>query len=193
MSLVNGLDSLVQLNHLYQRTRRSLRSHLAGSIDDPEAEFLATAALTHIEAARQGLKHSLRADTADTQELRHLVRDYDSIDCSESPDTRSDVNLTLADDEDFAASQHARLVLSLVPRLPDNLVSFPGIRSYTDIPVPCGPAALVDRLDEIERALWAAASKRRNIERSVYRRTYSFFETGSWHTEKVLRVIRWSA
>lgn len=193
MSLVNGIEEILRLNRLYQQTRIGLRAHLVGSLDDPDAEFLATAALSHIEAAQQGLRHTLRAETAEPAELRHLVRDYDGIDCTESPDTRPDSSLTAADDEAITAIGHARLVLSLLPRLPENLVSFPGNLSYTDIPIPQGPVALVNRLDEIERALWAAAAKRRNIERSVYRRTYGFFETGSWHTDRVLRMFGKSA
>src|SRR2546422_575031 len=78
----------------------------------------------------------------------------------------------------LAALAHARLVLAVLPRLPDEAVRFPaGRRTYADIPAPRGPAELAARIDELERELWRTATGRpRPPTHPAFRRTYGFFD-----------------
>ena len=69
--------------------------------------------------------------------------------------------LEQAEPWNLAALAHARLVLAFLPRLPEWDVRFPvGRRTYADIAAPRGPAELADRIVEIERQLWRAATGR---------------------------------
>ena len=59
----------------------------------------------------------------------------------------------------LAALGHARLVLAMLPAIPDADVRYPaGRRTYADIPRPRGPAELAGRLEELERQLWRTAA-----------------------------------
>ena len=70
------------------------------------------------------------------------------------------------------------LVLAFLPRLPEWDVRFPfGRRTYADIAAPRGPAELADRIFEIERQLWRAATGRAVPPLDPgFRRTYGFFD-----------------
>jgi hypothetical protein len=70
------------------------------------------------------------------------------------------------------------VVLALMPRLPDEAVRYPaGRRTYADIPVPRGPAELLERIEELERQLWRAASGDSPTPADqAFRRTYGFFD-----------------
>ena len=78
----------------------------------------------------------------------------------------------------LAALDHARLVLALLPRVPDDAVRFPaGRRTYADIPAPRGPAELAERIDELERELWLTAIGHPAPRTDpAFRRTYGFFD-----------------
>jgi hypothetical protein len=91
---------------------------------------------------------------------------------------RSSVRLHAAEPWNLAALAHARLVLAMLPRIPDNEVRFPaGRRTYADIPIPRGPAELSGRLDELELSLWQTATGRRpDPVDPVFRRAYGFFD-----------------
>jgi hypothetical protein len=87
--------------------------------------------------------------------------------------------LARAEPWNLAALAHARLVLAFLPRLPEWDVRFPvGRRSYADIAAPRGPAELADRILELERQLWRAATGRPFPPVDPgFRRTYGFFDT----------------
>ena len=78
----------------------------------------------------------------------------------------------------LAALGHARLVLALLPAIPDAAVRYPaGRRTYADIPRPRGPAELAGRLEELERYLWrTAAGRAPDPADSGFRRAYGFFD-----------------
>ena len=86
--------------------------------------------------------------------------------------------LERAEPWNLAALAHARLVLAFLPRLPEWDVRFPvGRRTYADIAAPRGPAELADRIVEIERQLWRAATGRQVPPLDPgFRRTYGFFD-----------------
>ena len=91
--------------------------------------------------------------------------------------------LERAEPWNLAALAHARLVLAFLPRLPEWDVRFPvGRRTYADIAAPRGPAELADRILEIERQLWRAATGR-----TVPRWTPVF----AGHTDSLMRLNGW--
>jgi hypothetical protein len=82
----------------------------------------------------------------------------------------------------------AAVALGMLPRLPNEEVTFPRRyrkpATYADIPVPNSPAAMLQRIEELEKMIWQIAS--RDLvdlaERSYnpLRRTYGFFESSAW-------------
>lgn len=184
---------------LVGRTRELLDDLLAaGELPDGGADFLAERTLPHVEGIQAGFVGWLRSDSAGTAELQHLVRLVASLRV-EPPSSeaerraaateaelertlaaagRPSRRLTSAEPWNLAALAHARLVLALLPQLPDEAVRFPGgRRTYADIPTPRGPAELADRLAELERVLWQAAIGRSGDRvQPALRRTYGFFD-----------------
>jgi hypothetical protein len=81
----------------------------------------------------------------------------------------------------LAALDHARLVFALLPGTLAHDVHYPvGLRTYADIGPPRGAAELADRIEELERSLWAVATRRRpRVNDASYRRTYGFFDTAA--------------
>jgi hypothetical protein len=81
----------------------------------------------------------------------------------------------------LAALQHARLVFALIPHTSAHDVHYPiGRRTYADIAPPSGAGQLAERIEELERSLWAVATQRppRPTD-GGYRRTYGFFDTAA--------------
>jgi hypothetical protein len=77
------------------------------------------------------------------------------------------------------AAGHARVVFSIIPRLPADAVAWPTQpRTYADIPVPRSEGELMLRAEELVRVVWrvAAGDARRD---EPLRRTLAFFEAGS--------------
>jgi hypothetical protein len=176
----DGLSALLRLQRLFQQTREALRQYLSadGDVDPATSDFLATTTLTHVEWVQQGVRQTARASEASVDEWRAVLRPADVIDCSESPDSRGG-EIRPAALTELEAANHAKVVLSLVPRVPPPAISFPGLPSYRDIPVPTSPFVLAQRLDEIERAIWQVAARRDPPEFAVFRRVYAFFEAGA--------------
>jgi hypothetical protein len=176
----DGLGALLRLQRLFQQTREALRHYLAneGRVEATAADFLASETLTHVEWVHQGLRQIARASEASTNEWRAVLRPADLIDCTESPDARRR-DLRRPDLTEVEAANHAKVVLGLVPAVPPRAISFPGLPSYRDIPVPQSPVVLVQRLEEIERAVWQVAARREPPEFAAFRRVYAFFEAGA--------------
>ena len=186
---------------LAHRTRELLDAAIGdGELPEGGAAYLADRTLPHVEGVQAGFVGSLRSDSAGLAELRYLLDRVGSMRV-EGPATdaerraaaaemaaedslaartgrRPAAALRLAEPWNLAALAHARLVLAMLPRIPDTEVRFPaGRQTYADIPVPRGPAELSDRLDELERSLWRTAAGRRPDPRDpAFRRAYGFFD-----------------
>jgi hypothetical protein len=186
---------------LAHRTRELLDAAMGeGELPDGGAAYLADRTLPHVEGVQAGFVGWLRSDSAGLAELRYLLDRVGSMRV-EGPATDADrraaaaeaaaelsmatrtgrrpaASLRVAEPWNLAALAHARLVLAMLPRLPDTEVRYPsGRRTYADIPVPRGPAELSDRLDELERSLWRTASGRRpDPHDPAFRRAYGFFD-----------------
>jgi hypothetical protein len=202
----SGFDDFDRLLGLVRRTRELLDVIVGGGhLPADGVDFLADTALPHLETVHDGFRGSLRSDAAGTAELRYLLRQAAEM-RSSTPDSAAERNA--ADEEaandimagsrrerpglrvvsaapwSLAALAHARVVLAMLPKLPDEAVRFPGgHRTYADIPTPRGPAELADRIEELERELWRAALGRRPAtgQRAAsvdpaFRRTYGFFD-----------------
>lgn len=187
-----GLQVLRDLTQIYLRTRAALQTLAQGEerLAEADSRFLAERTLAHVEAMQDGLRLTLRASAAGREELRYVVGKVwfapaDPFDRREGGVARPDLWR-------IAALQYAATVMGLVPRLPEDLVTYPGPPSYVDIRPPRGPAELKDRLEELERALWDAALGRwwAIADPAGRRRCYAFFEAGAWLGRQQLNRFR---
>ena len=83
----------------------------------------------------------------------------------------------------LAAANHARVVFAMIPQLPGDLVTWPGLQlvgGYGDIAAPSGIGSLIERVDELAGVLWRLAAGRRMDPDEHSRRTYAFCETSRW-------------
>ena len=193
----SGFWEFDRVLELVRSTRLVLDELLqAGRLPAGGSAYLADATLPHVEAIEAGVRGWLRSDMADLAELRYLVgriaegRVDQPADLAEVEAARAEAErerrrvmelgprVTPVDTRSMAALGHARIVFAFLPRVPDSEVRFPGRRrTYADIPSPRGPAELVDRIEELERALWRIATgvPVRPVDPAV-RRTYAFFD-----------------
>ena len=185
---------------LARRTREVLDAALGdGSLPDGGAQYLSDRTLPHVEGVRNGFLGWVRSEMADLAELRYLLGQVAAVRVDpaandaerRAAEAEATIERTLAarsgrpglrlhapEPWNLAALAHARLVLAMLPRIPDDKVRFPaGRRTYADIPVPRGPAELSGRLDELERSLWRTATGRRpDPVDPAFRRAYGFFD-----------------
>ncbi|HLY28544.1 MAG TPA: hypothetical protein VKQ72_19510 [Aggregatilineales bacterium] len=85
--------------------------------------------------------------------------------------------------------QHAVIAFGMLPRLPRSAVTYP-FGQYTDIPVPKSPGETLNRLEELEQTIFAAASEpMAALPRGALRRTYGFFDATTWLIATHLRGI----
>jgi hypothetical protein len=194
----SGFSEFDRLAVLFRRTRELLDVATAtGDLPDDATEVLATETLAHVEDIEQGFRVWLRAGTAELTELRALIGRAGMLagvtrSAAEARaalvETMHEIALTEALPElvpaparALAAIQHARLVFALLPATPEGDVHFPvGRRTYADILPPRGAAELAERIEELERSVWAVATTRRpRLRDGSYRRTYGFFDTAA--------------
>jgi hypothetical protein len=185
---------------LARRTRELLDAAIGeGSLPDGGAAYLSDRTLPHVEGVRNGFLGWLRSEMADVAELRYLLAQVATIRVDPAVSDaerlaalaeeaveralaertgRPIVRLHAPEPWNLAALAHARLVLAMLPRIPDDEVRFPaGRRTYADIAAPRGPAELSSRLDELERSLWQTATGRRpDPVDPAFRRAYGFFD-----------------
>lgn len=186
---------------LAHRTRELFDAAIGdGALPDGGAAYLADRTLPHVEGVQAGFIGWLRTESAGLAELRYLLDRVGSmriegptsdaerqaaateavteLELARRTGRRPSAALRVAEPWNLAALAHARLVLAMLPRLPDEDVRYPaGRRTYADIPVPRGPAELSDRLEELERSLWQTAAGRRPDPRDpAFRRAYGFFD-----------------
>jgi hypothetical protein len=185
---------------LARRTREVLDAAIGGgSLPDGGAEYLSDRTLPHVEGVRNGFLGWVRSEMADVAELRYLLGQVAAVRVDPAANNaerraadaeaaaeralaeragRPRIRLHAPEPWNLAALAHARLVLAMLPRIPDDEVRFPaGRRTYADIAVPRGPAELSARLDELERSLWRTATGRRpDPVDPAFRRAYGFFD-----------------
>jgi hypothetical protein len=192
-----GFADVDRLLELVSRTRVLLDQLVGGGeLPDGGATYLASTTLPHLDHVHAGFLGTLRADTAPAAELRHLVGQVPGLRAVEPATPAEDAALVaeaaidrvrlgphrlVVDGRqpwDLVALAHARVVLALLPRLPEGDVRFPrGRRTYADIAPPHGPAELSARVDEMERLVWRAAVGREMAPTDpAVRRTYGFFD-----------------
>jgi len=192
-----GFADVDRLIELVGRTRLLLDLLIGrGELPAGGADYLASETLPHLDHVHAGFLGSLRAEAAPEAELRHLVGQAPGL--RVGPPTTPAEDLAIAAEAaidrarmgapriiiggrepwDLVALAHARVVLAMVPRLPDDAVRFPGMRrTYVDIAPPHGPAELSARVDELERQVWLAATGHPIAATDpAVRRTYGFFD-----------------
>jgi hypothetical protein len=193
---------------LARRTRELLDvAILEGGLPEGGADFIADRALPHVEGIQNGFLGWLRSDAAGVAELRYLLGLVAAtrVEPAASPAERRAAaaervqELLLTGHEppalhgaepwNLAALAHARLVLAMLPALPDEAVRYPaGRRTYSDIPRPRGPAELAGRLEELERHLWrTAAGRSPDPVDPGFRRAYGFFDAADQLSDRALR------
>jgi hypothetical protein len=169
-----------------------------GSLPDGATDVIANEALPHVDDIEQGFRVSLLASAAELAELRALVSraGVSSTDPTSPAEERAALIETMhaiargsvgqpeimpAPVRYLAALQHARLVFALLPGTPAHDVHYPvGRRTYADIGAPRGASELAERIEELERSLWAVATRRApRVTDGSYRRTYGFFDTAA--------------
>ncbi|MFL5756264.1 MAG: hypothetical protein ACJ77N_08160 [Chloroflexota bacterium] len=187
-----------RVRELVRRTRELLDAVLGeGALPDWGPDFLAEFTLPHLETVQSGFVGWLRAEGVDIAELQYLLLKVGSlrVDPAATPaERRAAVEEALVEDRiahvrpreairiaeawDLAALAHARLVLACLPRLAPEMVRWPSGRpSYADIAAPRGPAEFVERIAELERQLWRAATGHvASANDPALRRTYGFFD-----------------
>jgi hypothetical protein len=197
----SGFSQIDHLLELVTRTRELLDAVVSeGELPIGGADYLADTTLPHLEGVEAGFHGTLRSEHAPLPELRYLLErvgvlrvtppedqaELDAAAAEASTETEALARLgrparprlARAEPWNLAALAHARLVLAFLPRVPEGDVRFPvGRRSYADIPAPRGPAELADRIAELERQLWRAATGRPVPTLDPgFRRTYGFFD-----------------
>lgn len=195
----SGFAEFDRMAMLFHRTRELLDMVTAtGDLPDGATEMLAHETLPHVEDIEQGFRVSLRASGAGLTELRALVARAgvtagDPVSAAEARaaliETMHDLaragrahpEILPAPTRYLAALDHARLVFALLPQTSTEDVHYPiGRRTYADILAPRGAGQLAERIEELERSLWAVATHRApRPGDGSYRRTYGFFDTAA--------------
>ena len=194
----SGFAEFDRMVMLFRRTRELLDLVTAtGELPDGAADVLANETLPHVEDIEQGFRVSLRAGTAEIDELRALVaRAGLTPEAASAAEARAALIETMHElalagigqpeilpvpQRCLAALQHARLVFAMLPLTAAHDVHYPlGRRTYADIAPPQGAGQLAERIEELERSLWGIATQRRTRPTDPgYRRTYGFFDTAA--------------
>ncbi len=191
-SFFSAFDHLVET---CRRTRMALVAavHHDHSDDGVVRDVLAREALARVDAVLEGLLVLRRAGQFSSEELRALVNRAGILGpplpgSAEGRAAQQEAanealqegrRLHTIDGRTMLAAGHARVVFSVIPRLPADAVTWPrNPRSYADIPVPRSEAELLLRAEELARVVWrvAAGDERRD---EPLRRTLAFYEVGS--------------
>jgi hypothetical protein len=182
---------------VFRRTREILISVAYGQSTNRETvrEVLSTEAMAHVGAILDGLTYLARTRSFSEAELRALVRragitslppagssqalaaEREAIALEAAGWRRAGIQP--ADAGTLFAARHARVVFSVIPRLPGEAVAWPrGRRTYADIPVPRTEAETMLRAEELARVLWRVAIGDLRLDESL-RRTMAFYETAA--------------
>lgn len=192
--LRDSFIEILYLSTLCHKTKELLMEYMAkgGQISSDGVEYLATFTLSHIDDMQEGFKWTLRASDADLAELRYLLHQADVFDW-EGVDEVTLKARTLIPPElrKIQALQHAKVVLGIMPRMPQTAVTYPLAKSYADIPAPQSPAELAERIEELERMIWETAMQRafERLDKNSYRRTFGFFDAATWLAVQHMRLF----
>jgi hypothetical protein len=164
--------------------------------EEIETELLAREVLPAVRLIDRGIGLTERAERLDPTTTRDLLR---HAGLRFGPSTAADRvaadrerailaqrredGIDLSAGAALAAANHARVVFAVIPRLPEDLVTWPRPRlgtGYADIAAPSGIGNLVERVDELATVLWRMAAGRRIDPDEHLRRTYAFCETSGW-------------
>lgn len=180
-------------DHLLETCRRTRSALLAvlhdGERDDAVRDVLARDALDHVDAVLEGIVLLARTGQFSSEELRELVQRAGIVAPARSgtPDARAAEieaarprsGLRAIDGRTMLAAGHARVVFSVIPRLPPDAVAWPAPpRTYADIPVPRSEGELMLRAEELARVVWRVAAGDSHRDEPL-RRTLAFFEAGA--------------
>jgi hypothetical protein len=174
-----------------RRTRVALLSVIRDESADGAAarDQLAREALDHVEAVAEGLALLARTGHLSPDELRALVRRAgivapprpgtpDAI-AAEQEAAHDRPALRKVDGRTMLAAGHARIVFSVIPRLPPEAVAWPHRHgTYADIPVPRSDVELLQRAEELARVVWRVAAGDERLDEPL-RRTLAFYEAGA--------------
>ena len=173
----SGFSEFDRWRALAHRTRELLDAAIGdGALPDGGAAYLADRTLPHVEGVQAGFVGWLRSDSAGLAELRYLLDRVGSIRV-DGPATdaekraaaaeaateldlatrtgRPSSALRVAEPWNLAALAHARLVLAMLPRIPDEDVRFPaGRRTYADIAAPRGNEAIEAPRPYVPQPYW---------------------------------------
>lgn len=184
-----------ELCNLFVHTRKVFHNYWDrdGRLATEEVRFLATVTLSHIDDIDVGFKWVLRAEALPHDEVDYVLRPEDVIDWGASDGPDGPAREAIAPDlRKVMALQHAQVVFGYIPRTPKGEVSYPGYSSYADIRAPRTPIELRERIEELARGVWDAATGQsvRSLDPERSRRVYGFFEAGSYLTHSHMRRIR---
>jgi hypothetical protein len=187
---------------IYLGLAHNIRGADRSSGMDQVRQMVLQQARDYVSRVREGFVLSVRtADVSSADELGYLLErvllDWDALSeelgldpaykTAQNPAERSEDPIEQVRDQLLAFGM-AAVALGMLPRLPDAEVTFPKSYSkpatYADIPVPSSPAAMLQRIEELEKMIWQIASHDlvELAERSYnpLRRTYGFFESSAW-------------
>lgn len=160
------------------------------------AEVLADA-LDFLARAREGFVITLRTPMIPTtRELEELVSrvlvDWAWLEAMGlTREGRAEIEIQRPT-EQLLAYHHSLIALAVLPHLPPEAVTYPGIkRSYADIPVPRTPGQTLDRLEEMERTISQVEALNGEAVQGgeEMRHTYGFFEATHWLITRYLRPL----
>jgi hypothetical protein len=192
--LASGFADFDRLALLYRRTLELLDElWLTGDLPADGPEVLATQTLPHVEDMETGFRVWLRANEADTAEMRAMIARAGVTSGPATPAERAAAlieamqavagrgrgpQIQAPPAQSLAALELARLVFAMLPDTPSSDVHYPlGWRTYADIAPPRRPSELVERIEELESSLWrVAAGAPPRAGDARYRRTYGYFD-----------------
>lgn len=162
-----------------------------GELRSEQVHFLATATLSHIDDIDTGFRWTVRTAELPRGELAHVLRPEDVVEWGGEPDG-APAQPIAPDLSKVMALRHAQVVFGYLPRTPKGEVSYPGYSSYADIKVPRTPLELRERIEELARGVWDAATGRSvsSMDAERARRVYGFWEAGSYLTRGHMRRVR---
>ena len=160
-----------------------------GQHDGAVRDVLAREALDHVDAVLEGIVLLARTGQFSSEELRELVHRAGIVAparpgtadgrAAEIEASHNRPGLRAIDGRTMLAAGHARVVFSVIPRLPADAVAWPSHpRTYADIPVPRSEGELMLRAEELARVVFRVASGDPRRDEPL-RRTLAFFEAGS--------------
>lgn len=171
---------------VFGRSRDILAEYiLQGEVPAASRDYLAADALTYLDRAREGYRWLLRAPGLTDTELRRVVRPFD-LPVTDPHEPVREWALLVPNRQVLVASNIALIVISWVPKLPTEAITYPGWarRTYADIAAPASPSEFFERLEDLERIMWSVAGGVREAAATSLRRAYAFFESGFWLTQQ---------